>query len=112
MQSSDRAERALGLLGLATRAGRVTVGVPLICTAMQQGKNGQRPLVVLTAADASAATKKRIGDKCAFYGVQLIALPVDCGRLALAVGKRGAAVAAAGVNEPNLATAIKELYNI
>ena len=112
MQSGDRAERALGLLGLAARAGRVTVGVPLICAALQKGKPGKGVTLVLEACDASAGTKKKIGDKCAYYGVRLIELPVDCGRLALAVGKREAAVAAVGVSEPNLAAAIQELYNI
>lgn len=112
MQRDERAERALGLLGLAARAGRVTVGVPLVCAAMQQNKNGKKPLLVLGANDASAATAKRIADKCTYYGVRLIVLPVDCGRLALAVGKREAAVAAVGVSEPNLAAAIEKLYHI
>ena len=112
MQSNDMTRRTLGLLGLATRAGRVIVGVPLICAAFTQSKSGKRPLLVLVANDASAATQKKITDKCSFYGVRLITLPTDCEQLALTVGKRGAAVAAVGVTEEHLATAIGELYNI
>ena len=112
MTANNREERALGLLGLATRAGRVTVGVPLICAALPKRKPPKGICLVLTAADASAGTKKRITDKCSFYGVDLIELSVDCGRLALAVGKRDAAVAAVGVEEPGLAAAIRQLYNV
>ena len=110
MQSNDTTRRTLGLLGLATRAGRVIVGVPLICTALPQ-KGSKRPLLVLVAGDASAATQKKITDKCSFYGVRQITLPTDCEQLALTVGKRGAAVAAVGITEEHLATAIEELYN-
>lgn len=112
MQSNDSNRRALGLLGLATRAGRVIVGVPLICAALSQSKGGKRPLLVLVANDASAATQKKITDKCSFYGVRQIALAADCEQLALTVGKRGAAVAAVGITEEHLAKAIEELYNI
>lgn len=112
MQSSEIAERALGLLGLAARAGRVTVGVPLCCAALQKSRSGKGVCLVLAASDAAAGTQKKIGDKCAYYGVRLITLPVDCGRLALAVGKREAAVAAVGISEPNLAAAIEKLYNV
>ena len=106
MQKAECVERALGLLGPATRAGRVTVGVPLICAALQKSKPGKGVSLVLMAAEASAATQKKIGDKCAFYGVRLIPLSTDCGRLALAVGKRDGLVAAVGVSDPGLADAI------
>ena len=111
MQESERAEKALGLVGLAARAGRTVVGVSLICTALQQSK-AQRPQLLLMASDASGNTQKRLNDKSVYYGVRLIILPVDCERLALAVGKRDSSVAAVGVTEPHLALAIEELYNI
>ena len=109
MPSRSNAEQALKLLGLAARAGRTVVGVPLICAALAKGAKNKTPLLVLYADDCSANTQKRITDRTAYYGVKCYRLSVDCGALALAVGKRDAAVAAVGVCEPNLAQAIAEV---
>ena len=110
MPANDREEKALGFLGLSARAGRVTVGVPLICEALRKGKQDKTPVLVLLAADAAQNTKKRIADRTAYYNVPLICLSADCATLALRVGKRGGAVAAIGITEPNLAQAIIALY--
>ena len=98
--------RALRLLGLAARARALVIGVPLICTALSQGKN-KAPALVLVAEDCSANTKKRITDRTAFYGAELIALPCTCEQLAHTIGKKEALVAAVGVTDQNLAAAIK-----
>ena len=103
-------DKALRMLGLAARARRITVGVPLICTALQKGGE-QKPLLVLLAADASENTKKRMTDRTAYYHVPLYPMSADCERLALAVGKRDAAVAAVGVSEPGIAEAIARILN-
>ena len=97
--------RALRLLGLAARARALVIGVPLICTALSQGKN-KAPALVLVAEDCSTNTKKRITDRTAFYGAELIALPCTCEQLAHTIGKKEALVAAVGVTDHNLATAI------
>ena len=81
--------RALRLLGLAARARALVIGVPLICTALSQGKN-KAPALVLVAEDCSANTKKRITDRTAFYGAELIALPCTCEQLAHTIGKKEA----------------------
>jgi len=106
MQVNDREEKALRMLGLAAKAGRATVGVPLICAALQKGIAGKTPLLVLLAADASENTKKRITDRTAYYQVPLYRITANCARLALTVGKRDGAVAAVGVSEPDLARAM------
>ena len=106
MGSRDAERRALGMLGLAAKAGRVIAGVPLICIALQKHAKGKTPLIVLSAADASPNTKKRIGDRTAFYGVPHYPLTADCVTLALSVGKRECAVAAVAVTEEGLAKAI------
>ena len=111
MPENNREEKALGLLGLATRAGRVIAGVPLICTALQKGKRDKTPVLVLLAADASQNTQKRVTDRTAHYGVPLITLSANCATLALRIGKRDGAVAAVGITEPELARAIIALYN-
>ena len=109
MQGNEREAKAMRLLGFAAKAGRVTAGVPLICTAMQKGAGGNRPLVVLLAADASENTKKRITDKTTYYRVPLRLISADCATLATAVGKRDGAVAAVGISEPSLAREILDL---
>ena len=108
----ENEKKALGYLGLAARAGRVTVGVPLCCEALKKRANDKKstPVILLFASDASLPTKKRITDKAAYYGVPLVALSLDCAALAVAVGKRGGSVAAVLVNEPSLALAIGALY--
>ena len=105
---NDATQRAMRLLGLAARAGRTVVGVPLICTALQRGAKDKTPLLVVEAADSSANTHKRITDRTMFYGVRTVRADVDCAALALAVGKRDALVAAVGVTEPHLAKEIGE----
>ena len=111
-RQNEGTQRALRLLGLAARAGRTVVGVPLICTALQRGAKDKTPLLVVVAADCSANTNKRITDRTAFYGVRAVKVDVDCAALALAVGKRDALVAAVGVTEPHLAKEIGEAFGI
>lgn len=100
-------DRALRLLGLAAKARALTVGTPLICTALAKGAKGKTPLLVLTAADSSPNTQKRLTDRTAFYGVEIRSLPLTCAQLAHTIGKKEALVAAVGVNDQNLAAAIK-----
>ncbi|MBP3396637.1 MAG: ribosomal L7Ae/L30e/S12e/Gadd45 family protein [Clostridia bacterium] len=102
-------KKALALLGLAARAGRVTVGLPLTCEALKNARNEKRPQLVLLASDASANTVKRITDRTNYYKVSLCRLQAAGHTLALAVGKRATDVAVVGVTEPHLAAAVREL---
>lgn len=110
MPAGERTERVLGLLGLAARAGRVTVGTALVCAALKSAPAAKKPLLILEARDASDNTHKRITDRAAFYGVPILRLAADGACLALSVGKRGATVAVVGVSEPHLADAIAALF--
>ena len=103
----DAERKAFGLLGLAARAGRITVGLPLTCEALKRPR-GDRPLLVLLAADASANTVKRVTDRTNYYSTPLCRLQADGAALALAVGKREAVVAVVGITEPHLAKAVLE----
>lgn len=58
----------LSQLGLAMRAGKIVTGDDAVQKAI---RSGEAKLVVL-AEDASANTRKKIQDKCQFYGVKLI----------------------------------------
>ena len=101
-------DKLLLALGLCARARGLVYGTPMVCEALRAK---QKPKLVVEAGGNSQNTSKRIADKCSFYGVRQITLPTDCEQLALTVGKRGAAVAAVGITEEHLATAIEELYN-
>lgn len=56
----------LNLLGLATRARKVTSGEELVVNEVRAGKAA----IVLLADDASANTRKKIEDKCKYYHVE------------------------------------------
>lgn len=58
-------KKALGLLGLAKRAGRVSSGESACKEAIRFGSS----YLILLANDASANTKKNITDSCRFYDV-------------------------------------------
>ena len=77
-----------GLLGLASRAGQITLGADL---ALREIKGGRAGLVLLDAG-ASEGTKKKISDACAYRSVPLHMLPE--GELSRACGKEDRMAAA------------------
>lgn len=96
-------DRLLGAIGLCRKAGKMICGVPLICTEMR--KKGQIH-AVLAAADASDNTKKKLNDKCKFYGVPLIFLPYTAEQLAAAVGK-DAPIGAVAITDERLMQSVR-----
>ena len=70
----------------------------MICDAMRTAK---APRLVLVAANASENTKKRLNDKCTYYKVRLLTLPIDIDTLAHAVGK-SSSLGAVGLTDENL----------
>lgn len=92
-------------IGLAAKAGKAVYGTPLICESLRM--NGDKKTVlVLEGSDSSDNTHKKLSDKCAFYGVELIRLPIKMEELSEAVGKRST-VAAVGIKDSGLAEAIR-----
>ena len=82
------------MLGIAMRAGALSLGEDGVLKAIASGKAG----LVLVDAGASDNTKKRFADSCAYYGVRLKA--TQAGRLSAAIGRSGrmsAAVKAGGL---------------
>ena len=71
------------MLGIAKRAGVLTLGTDGVLTAIA---SGSVRLVLLDAA-ASENTKKKFHDSCAFYGAELYETAPD--RLGYAIGKPG-----------------------
>lgn len=107
MCESEKNESAkiLGLLGLCARAGRLICGTPLICESLKARKE---ILMVLMAEGVSENTRKRLSDRCGFYGVRLAEVRVTTGELAHALGKSGE-LAAVGVTDPNFAAGLEGL---
>lgn len=60
-------DKALNLLGLATKAGKLKTGES---TVLESIKHSQAKLVIV-ASDASENTKKTFKNKCEFYNVKL-----------------------------------------
>ena len=92
-----RNDKLLQALGLSARGGKLIAGTQMICEALQKKK--KNVLMVLAASDNSENTAKRLADRCAFYGVELIALPYDGDTLSGAIGKSGRVAAVAVVDE-------------
>lgn len=95
-------EAFFSLLGLAMRAGMVVLGEENVSRAIAASegkgssdgartkKSGKKPVcaaLVLVDAGASANTKKKFADSCAYYGVEMRLTKAD--RLGHAVGRPG-----------------------
>lgn len=85
------------------RAGRLVLGPDPICKELRRnaGKGERGIALVIEASDTSENTHKRLSDKCAFYGVELIRLPADMATLSSALGKLRA-VAAVAITDKSL----------
>ena len=81
-------KRALGLIGLCMRAGRISLGAP---NAEKAIRSGTAKLVLLDGG-ASANTRKAVADACSYRKVPLETLPPDL--LGSAVGRPGRMCAA------------------
>ena len=92
------------MIGICKKAGRAVCTTEQVCEALKKGKSGV--LAVLLASDASDNTKKRLNDKCKYYGARIIDLPLTCAELGSAVGKSGS-VAAVGITDEGLCAAVE-----
>jgi ribosomal protein L7Ae-like RNA K-turn-binding protein len=97
--TTDASERRLlGGLGLCLKARALVMGTPMVCEALQKKT---KPHLVLEASDTSPATHKKLCDKCNFYGVRHIRLPIRGAALASALGK-SSTLAAVAVTDSSL----------
>ena len=92
--------KALSLLGLATKAGKTVSGEFSTEKSVKSG-NGY---VVRVAGDSSDNTKKKFRNMCAYYQVPLFILKEDKEMLGKAMGKEFRASAA--VQDENFANAL------
>lgn len=96
--------RLHGMLGFARRAGKVTIGTELVCRALSL-RGEKKPCLAVYASTASEPTKKRVRDKCAFYGVPSLEIPTDVDTLARLLGK-SFSIATVGIHDESFAEEI------
>ena len=95
---SEANREVLFALGLCAKAGKLIYGVPMVCEALKKQKT---VMAVISAADNSPNSAKRLSDRCTYYGVPLYTLSIDGDTLSGAVGKSGR-LAAVAVTDQNL----------
>ena len=110
---TDNGKKLTGLVGMAMKAGRLTVGCERICDAIRSGT--PRIVVVIMASDAAENTVKRIVNCCTYYGTDYMkqgdpenGFPLTSVELGHAIGKTGA-VSAVGIIDRGFAKAIAKL---
>ncbi|WP_077621929.1 L7Ae/L30e/S12e/Gadd45 family ribosomal protein [Sediminibacillus massiliensis] len=74
----------LNLLGLAFRAGKLSLGEEAIIKDIQK----KRAKLVLLASDIGPQTRKKLIDKCTFYNIPFL-LADDRDTISQAIGKSG-----------------------
>ena len=104
MEINER-KRLSGMLGFATRAGKITVGTDLVCRAMPSGK----VKLVIISSEASDSTKKKLTVKSEFYGIKFLVLDIGTEELGRIVG-RSFATATVAVSEEMFACEILKLF--
>ena len=107
---NEQKKRSLAsMIGLCKKAGHAVCGTELVCEALRRGDKKVR--LVIGAQDASDNTKKKLTDKCAYYGTKIIFVPLTAEELGGAVGKSGA-TAAVGITDAGLAEATEKKLNL
>lgn len=108
MSDLTNLDRALGMLGLAKRAGYLVCGTDAVISSVTSKK---KPALVVCASDASDRTKKQLTNKCATYEVAYMEIPCDKDVLARSVGKKDSRISAAAVCDRRMAEKIIILVN-
>lgn len=98
--------RLCGILGLARKAGKITVGSESVIEGIRRGK----ALLVLVACDASDNTKKMFADSCRYYGTELKVLALDSDELSSAIGKKSKTVALY-ISDGNFVNAVHKIID-
>ena len=96
-----KTDKALSMLGLAAKAGKVVSGEFSVEKMVKAGKMD----LVIVAGDASDNTKKQFRNMCAFYKVPIV-IYADKETLGKSIGKEMRA--SVGVTDAGFANAIKK----
>ena len=101
MAENNGTKRALGMLGLAMKAGKVVIGTEQVIAFLKK----ERLKLVLLSGTASEGTKKKIGFKCEFYKTRVYEVAVDADELGRLLGKTYSP-AAVGITDENFSNVI------
>ena len=104
-----KSKKMLSTIGICAKARKLIYGIPLLCEAMKSGGKST-PILVLVANDISENSRKRITDRCKFYSVEYIILPIGAEEFGMTVGKK-TALGAVGITDNNLCIAVKASIN-
>ena len=96
-------EKAMRMLGLARRAGKIVFGSDAAADAVRFGK----AYIAIVATDASDRTKKLLNNKCNSFHVPLYEFS-DCETLGQKLGK--SAISALAVVDKSFAKAISDIF--
>lgn len=99
-------KKALSMIGLCKKAGRLVFGVPMVVDAIREGKVE----LCVYASGAAENSVKRVTDKAKSYETAALAIDVSPEELGHAIGKVGA-VAAVGITDSGFAKAIKKIID-
>lgn len=97
-------DRLLSLLGLARRAGRVSMGFDPVCDSAAKGE----AVLVLYTEDISAGSLKKLEKSIEPTGVRMTRLSCDMDALAAAIGKN---VRIVSLNDAGFAGKAKQLLD-
>lgn len=75
--------KLLSSVGLAYRAGKISVGLDIVCNDIRSGKT---KLVIMTS-DSSLNTRKKISDCTGYYNIEAYDLEIEMSELGGALGK-------------------------
>ena len=106
MAENNVTKRALGMLGLAMKAGKVVIGTEQVIAFLKKG----RLKLVLVSGNASEGTKKKIGFKCEFYKTRVMELTEDTDELGRLLGKTYAPMAV-GITDENFSNTIMKILD-
>lgn len=96
--------KVCGLLGLATRAGKVTFGTDACVSDIEKNKID----LIIVGTDASERTKSKFKDLCSSKGVKFLEhLTIE--EISHAIGKNNKAVI--GIKDVNFANEIEKIIN-
>ena len=88
-KDSDVTNKLLSALGLAKRAGKLSVGAEIVL----EGVRGGKVLLAILCSDVSEGSEKKLKDALTFRRIPYIKLECDKATLASRLGKTGVAVA-------------------
>ena len=95
-------DRLLSFLGIARRAGRLSLGFDSVCESVRKGESR----AVLIASDASEGTVRRLRSRLPEDFADVYQMPYDIDRINAALGK---GVRLISVNDKGFANKIKEM---